>query len=429
VVEMQRKTSSCPYLFAWNGTQFEFVADFGGVGGLGYLVAPGVYAPPDPTEYLRLPRLEPVDGQYVLQALCPLEEVTYFDEAKLIAVDHPAGTEVYPNEMMAVGVPPPRFEALCFRQPIEPVRVVDHRGADVTDAVLRADRRCAGATAPDHRFIGLAEEHFIELDFGDRLSRLRRGARLVLFLYGWVEYGYSATNYAAGQAGLRAKAPSIHALRGGQWVELFREAGYPAGIQHMMTLDVTGKVLPTDRRIRVSSNMELYWDRVFLAELTGDAGVSLREVAARSADLHFRGYPREYSPDGLRPELADYSNIDSTAPWKLMAGRYTRYGDVAELLERADDCYVIMGHGEELTLSFPADAFGPVPQGRVRTFILKTDSYCKDMDLYTAYPDTVEPLPFHGMSGYPYGAGERYPDNEKTRRYQHRYNTRQVTAR
>jgi len=402
------------------------VADFGGVGGLGYFIAPGIYAPPDPTEYLSVPHLKPRDGHYVLQALTPLEEITYFDEARLIAVDHPAGTEVHPNEMMAVGVPPPDFEVFCYRRPIDPVRVVDHRGTDVTEEVLRLDRRHAGACDLDPRFTGLAADHFVELDFGDRLGGVAMDSRLVLFLYGWVEYGYSTTNFASHQAGLRVKAPSIHVWRGGKWIEIFHEVGYPAGVNHMMTLDVTGKILPGDRRVRIASNMELYWDRIFLAAPLGKGAVSLREVPAGRADLHFRGYPREYTPDGRHPNLFDYDNMDAATAWKLMAGDYTRYGDVSELLAAADDCYVIMGRGEELTLAFPVEAFGPVPAGRRRSFILKTDSFCKDMDLYTAHGDTVEPLPFHAMSGYPYGPDERYPDTEKTRDYRRRYNTRRV---
>jgi hypothetical protein len=194
----------------------------------------------------------------------------------------------------------------------------------------------------------------------------------------------------------------------------------------MMTLDVTGKILPGDRRIRISSNMELYWDRIFMAPVLEDAGLSVREVALTNADLHFLGYPREYSPDGRHPTLYDYSNIDRAIPWKIMKGNYTRYGEVTELLETADDCYVIMGRGEELTLRFPADAFGPTPEGCRRSFILKTDSFCKDMDLYSAYPDTVEPLPFHAMSTYPYGVNEKYPDDEKRREYRKRFNTRRV---
>ena len=429
VEEVQRKTSSCPYLFAWDGDRFDFVSDFGGVGGLGYFVAPGTYAPPDPTEYIRIPRLEPLDGDYVLQSVTPLEEVTYFDEAKLIAVDHPKDTEVYPNEMMPISADPPRFELFCVRDPIDPVRAQDHRGMDVTEQVLRIDRRYAGATDPDSRFIGLTAEHSVELDFGDRLAAVSPDARLILFLHGWVEYGYSSTNFAASQAGLRTRAPTIEVLRDGRWLEAFHEVGYPAGINHMMTLDVTGKIQPGDRRIRISSNMELYWDRIFLAEHSADATMSTKEVGPRSADLHFLGYPREYSPDGRHPNLCDYANVDHNVGWKLMAGDYTRFGEVGELLQAADDCFAIMGHGEEITLRFAADAFGPVPGSCRRTFILKTDSFCKDMDLYTAFPDAIGPLPFHGMSGYPYGLDESYPDNESTRRYRQQFNTRRVRGR
>jgi tetratricopeptide (TPR) repeat protein len=426
VKELQRKTSSCPYLFAWNGKRFEFVTDFGGVGGLGYWVAPGEYARPDPTEYLRVPHLQPREGQYVLQCVTPLEEVTYLDEVKLIAVDHPLGTEVYPHEMMAVQGPPPPFEIFCVRDPIEPTRVTNHLGEDVTEELRRVDRRYAGATSPDHRFHGVAEPHWVELDFGDQLQSWQTDRRLILFLHGWVEYGYSSTNFAAYQAGIRLRAPSVHVLRDGSWVELFREVGYPAGINHWMTLDVTGKLLPTDRRIRIESNMELFWDRVFLGEHLGDSTTATSERQADEADLHFLGYPREYSPDGRQPNLCDYDNLEPGITWKLMKGRYTRFGDVSLLLHRTDNQFVVMGHGEEVTLRFAAAGFGPVPAGHRRSFVLKTNSYCKDMDLYTAHPDTVAPLPFHGMSGYPYGAEESYPQTQQLQEYQRRFNTRQV---
>lgn len=429
VEQVPRKASSCPYLFAWNGEQFEFVADFGGVGGLGYLVSPGQYAPPDPTEYLPIPNLAPQDGDYVLQALTPLEEVTYFDEAKLIAIDHPEGTMVLPAEMMAIGVSPPEFEIFCFERPIEPVAAVDQHGRDVSEWIRTVDRRYAGATRPDPRFLGLADEHFVELDFGDQISNLPADGRLVLVLHGWVEYAYSSTNFAASQAGLRAEAPTIAVERDGRWVDVLPEVGYPAGVNHTMTVELSGLLRPADRRLRVSSNMELYWDRIFLARHLPDVPVKLTEVAAPSADLHFRGYPREFSPDGRHPNLCDYNNLDRTVSWKLMSGNYTRFGEVAELLEAADDCFVIMGHGEELTLRFAVDAFGPVPEGCRRSFLLKTDSYCKDMDLYTAFPDTLEPLPFHGMSSYPYGPDEQYPETEQTRNYRKRYNTRVISGR
>jgi hypothetical protein len=196
-----------------------------------------------------------------------------------------------------------------------------------------------------------------------------------------------------------------------------------------MTLEMTGKVQSGDQRFRITSNMELYWDRIFLAFHDAQATLLQHEISPRLADLHFRGYPREYSPDGHHPNLYDYGNLDRNAGWKLMAGDYTRYGDVRPLLESTDDCFVIMGHGDEITLRFRAGAPPAVPDEMRRTFILKTDSYCKDMDLYTAFPDTLAPLPFHAMSGYPYGDDQAYPDTEITREYRQRYNTRRVMGR
>ena len=424
VVEIQRKVSSCPHLFAWNGSHVEFVSDFGGMGGLGYLVAPGVYPKPDSTEYVPVPNLQPRDDQYVLHVVEPIEEIVYLDEAKLLAVDHPRGTRIYPNEMMAVNAPPSNFEIFCIEDAIHPVQALDHRGADVTDAVRTVDRVYAGPTQIDPRFVGYAQDHFIDLDFGPRLSELDADARLVLFLHGWVHYAYSSTNFAAHQAGVRLRAPSIYVQRAEQWVELFHEVGYPAGIRHMMTLDVTGKLLPTDRRVRIVTNMELYWDQIFVAPVLTQAPLKIQTIFVESAELRFLGYPREYSPDGGQPDLYDYSQVDRAVPWKTMRGAYTRYGDVTTLLHEPDDCYVIMGPGEEVTLRFAADRLEPPAPGYERSFLLKTDSYCKDMDLYTAFPETVEPLPFHGMSGYPYGPDEAYPQDEKHQEYQRAFNTR-----
>jgi len=424
--ETSRRTSSCPHLFAWNGRNFAFVSDFGGVGGLGYRTGPSSFARPDPTEYVVVPELAVRDGHYILQVVEPLEEVVYLDETRLIAVDHPAGTTVHPNEMAAVTADPPPFEVFCYGQIVRPARAIDTLGRDVTEALQATDRVYASPPERDRRFAGFARGHFVDLDFGDRLESLPASARLVLFLDGWVEYSTSTSNFAASQAGLRLKAPSVAVFREGRWVELFHEAGYPGGINHMMTLDLTGKLRTGDRKLRISTNMDLSWDRIFMAPHRADAPVRLIEVAASGADLHFLGYPREFSPDGRRPNLLDYANINTSEVWMRMPGAYTRYGDVTELVKAADDQFAILAAGDEITLRFPASAFGPVPSGCVRTFLLKSDSYCKDMDLYTGGGERVEPLPFHAMKGYPYGPEEHYPDTDSNRHYRQQYNTRVI---
>jgi hypothetical protein len=334
------------------------------------------------------------------------------------------GTTVLPNEMAAVKAPPPPFELFAFDRTIEPVRATDDQARDVTAALRQTDRVYAGVSQPDRRFMGYARPHHIDLDFGDQLASLKPGSRPILVLDGWVEYSTSTSNYAASQAGLRLRAPTLSVLRDGQWVELAPEVGYPAGINHQMTIDLKDKLLPTDRQLRIATNMDLSWDRIFLMVPSNDIEVQTHEVAPASADLHFLGYPREYSPDGRKPNLLDYSNIDRSDTWLRMPGAYTRYGDVTELVQQQDDRFVILPSGDELTLTFPAAAFPPLPQGMSRTFLLKTDSYCKDMDLYTGAGDHVEPYPYHHMPRYPYDKSDLGDKPPLDPDYLRDYNTR-----
>ena len=131
-------------------------------------------------------------------------------------------------------------------------------------------------------------------------------------------------------------------------------------------------------------------------------------------------------PEGNAPLTYDYARVSRVSPWKTMAGRYTREGDVLELLASADDMFVIARDGDEVALTFDASGLEPLPEGWTRTFLLRADGYSKEMDINSAIPDTVEPLPFHRMTGYPYGEEERYPDTPEHRRYRETYNTRVI---
>ena len=185
-------------------------------------------------------------------------------------------------------------------------------------------------------------------------------------------------------------------------------------------------ITPETPVFRMRTNLQLYHDRVMLGVDAGGARSRLHRVAPREAHLHEYGYPREYSPDGAQPLLYDYGLIDPGYPFKSMTGDYTRFGEVAPLLAEPDDQYVIFGKGEELTLRYPAAALPQLEKGMRRTFLLYTVGFCKDMDPYTAFPDTVEPLPFLKMSNYPYRADEHYPDDEEHNQYRAEWNTRRV---
>jgi hypothetical protein len=103
---------------------------------------------------------------------------------------------------------------------------------------------------------------------------------------------------------------------------------------------------------------------------------------------------------------------------------YTRYGDVRELVTSIDDHLLVMGSGDEVILQFPSTGLPSVPSGWKRDFLLLVDGWAKDADANTAYSQSVEPLPFHKMSAYPYGKDEHFPDDAAHREYLRRYQTR-----
>jgi hypothetical protein len=182
--------------------------------------------------------------------------------------------------------------------------------------------------------------------------------------------------------------------------------------------------------------MAIYWDQIFVApvrERLPAARIGAAQPEAfratpldlRDAELLPRGCMLEFSPDGRAPTLYDYDRL-SPAPTRQPAGRMTRFGDVTDLLRAGDDRFVILGPGDELSVRFNAASLPELSAGWVRSFVLQTRGYCKDCALFTAHSDTVEPLPFRGMSNYPYPASEHYPADLSHRDYLRRYNTRVV---
>ena len=400
VMELDRKPSSCPYLYAWNGERFEFVTDFLGGGEIGYLVAPGMWNDPDPVELVRIApgQLVPRGGRYEIRVTNELEEVLYLDEIGLFAVDHPADVSVFPNEGMTV--PPKEPRLFAARDPRVP-RAVDHRGRDVT-ARLAARDRVFVDELPLERIRGYAEEHALVLDLASVPS-----THTLLLMTGWTDYAFSSDNVAGHQAGLALKAPRLETERGdGGWETILEQIGVPVGRPQTVVVDLGGLALGPSRRARVVTSMRVYWDEVLAAEPV--AGLDLRPVRLelRRADLRERGFSAETSPDGREPRGYDYGTVSWVSPWKTMPGRYTRTGGVLPLLAATDDLFVISKPGDELALVFEAGSLAPLPEGRARTFLLAGDGYSKEMDINSASPDVVRPLPFHGMPSYPYREGD-----------------------
>src|SRR5689334_22408247 len=253
--------------------------------------------------------------------------------------------------------------------------------------------------------------------------------RTVLLLTGWTDYAWSSDNVAAAQAKKEMKPPSLQVRDpNGKWRTVIEDIGIPVGRPQTVTVDLTGKFLTANREVRIVTNMRIYWDQILVDTSAGNFPVRMTRLDPTVAELKWRGFSLEHSPDGRQPLTYDYKQVSFTSPWKVMTGHYTREGDVRELLLASDDMFVISRPGDELSLSFAASQLPPLPKGWTRTFLLYADGFSKEMDINSASPDQVGPLPFHGMTKYPYSWPEHYPLTEARRRYLETYNTRVVTS-
>jgi len=422
VEELNRKPSSCPFLYTWNGERFEFVTDFLGGGEMGYWERPRTYNRPDPIEFVRIrqEQLQERNGRYEIRVTNELEETLFLDRLQLIAVDHPQNISVFPNEGMTD--PPKPFRLFAVTDQRVPAAVTDGDGRDITERIAVVDRRYADGFGMQS-IRGYASPHDLTIELG------RVPPKPVLLLTGWTDYAFSSDNVAAHQAGLDLTPPRLDVRDPeGRWRPAIADIGIPVGRPQTIVVDLAPVLRAGEHTLRVTTNMRIYWDQISLASAIDGQAPRPTWLDPLAAFLRSRGFSQEIRPGGSEPPIYDYDSVATDSPWKTAPGLYTREGDVRPLLSRSDDMFVVAKPGDEIALSFDASTLGPLPSGWTRTFLLKGDGFSKEMDVNSASPDRVEPLPFHRMSAYPYRPPERYPDSVAHRRYRAHYNTRRVAA-
>ena len=420
--ELDRRGSSCPILFSWNGKEYEFIADMIGPGVVGHWIAPGERDVPDSDEYLKVPAtsVRAKNGLLSFRFLEPMEETVYLDKVKLLSIDHPAGVEVNPNERFVSNPPFPEFQVIASLDTRTPAGAWDDQGRDVLPLLAKHDRRYVTGFA-DEPFTGFAKPHWVELDLGnwDPAKPLR------LLLAGYTDYFTATSMYAADQAGIKVIAPYVE-VRDAQakWVRVVEDLGFPAGLARTMVADLTGRIPAGARRIRIVTNLKIYWDTVRIDQTPEVPDIRLNEVPLASAQLAFLGYPKEIRLQPASDTVYSYAARSMSGPYARAAGNYTRYGDVKALLANSDDIFTVFGSGEGVELEFDPAALPAVPPGWVRDYFFYADGFEKDLDFYAAYGFTVEPLPHHGLTAYPYPKGQEYPADAVHLGYQFEYNTR-----
>lgn len=426
VCERLALKGSCPYLYTWNGDQFAFYTDLLWAAPLGLQFAEGVLAPSRPWEYLLVSgdTLKENQGSYDIRVTEELWEAAYFDQIELLAIDHPAEVEVFSNEKVG----PPDIAAMqvhTVKHRRHPVTARDQRGRDVRELLQEIDDRYVKAFDVEYRQ-GLTEPHALELDLG----KLDHPQRITLFLTGWIYPTDTSLNVALSQdPGLDGPRPPSLSVPDaqGNWQIVRPFMGFPGGKTKTIAIDLSDAFLTEDYRVRIETTHEIYWDAAFFTVDETPAEVRVTPLKLAAADLHYRGFSEAIPPREHAPERYAYQYVSTSPKWPPMLGKFTRYGEVRELLTTTDDRLVVLGSGDEISLKFEVPD-EPLPAGWRRDFFLHNVGWDKDADLHTVYGQTVEPLPYQAMPGYPYREETGPTETPVYRDYLRQYQTRDAQS-
>jgi hypothetical protein len=432
LVESQTLKGSCPFLYAWDGKQYAFVKDIlwrSALGmPLGIMGATTKYGFADASDdYLKISgdQIKPQNGKYTLQVTSELWETIYFDKLELIAVDHPDSVDVYVPEQFT----PPPFpgdKLYAVHHKITPVSARDEQGKDVL-SFIRAEDDVYLSDFKPAKYQGIVETKELILDPGkDILSD-----NLMLFMNGWIFPTDASINVALSQnSQIQVQSPVIQVLnKQGKWVTVIDNLGFPMGKDKTVIADLSGKFLCADHRVKIATNMEIYWDNIFFAPVLPKSPVIHSKMQPVLADLHYRGFSESYRKGGrYGPHWFDYQKVSQDTKWRDLTGNYTRYGDVLPLLTGSDNQYIISNAGDETTVVFETGSLPALKKGWKRDFLIHCVGWVKDGDLNTATGNTVLPLPFHNMGCYPPEKADQYPSDPALVEYNRKYNTRVVST-
>jgi Flp pilus assembly protein TadD len=428
VLAEQRLKASCPWLFTYNGKEMEFIKDavpWGSAIGLRInTLGSAKIAATSEWYKIRRDQLVPRDGYYDIRVTAELWEVYYYDYIGLMSVEHPEGTEIFVDERFVVPPLTVGFTTVKTPQPIK--QAIDDNGDDVTAIVGTRDANALD-TFGRGQYQGLTRDHYLEIVLPDDAPA---SGPLYLIAHGSIHDTESSLNVAITQGTRwRAQPMSLEVPDGkGGWTAARSNLGFPAGRKKTVLFDLKDIWRPnTPRRVRIRTNLEIYWDHIEWAQGLPNDQVKTVTLAPATVDLHYRGYSVVSKPDAGAPEIPDYNQLFSTKQaWRDLEGYYTRFGEVSELLKQIDDRYVIVASGDEMSFHFPAPP--PPAAGWVRDFILMGDGWIKDGDYNSTFSRTVLPLPHHGQQEYETPPGKleeefvyrRFPQDWQT------YHTRYV---
>ena len=417
--------ASCPSLYVWNGTGYSYITDVsnsGWLGYIGYINADGsiVFKGGNPYDYVKIERdlIGSKNECYEFVLTQQWDELFYLDQAYLLAVDHPAGTDAYMSMSSYLSKGPTgRIYTVNSSNILTPASATNQYGEDVLEQLRTLDGIFTpGINGYDSVWNNITLNQ-LTLDLGD----LTDASEIKLVITGMVDWGLPEPYYAwiesfqaAAAQGLIqdgtevTPAPFLEVrAANGSWIRIEKDIPIPADYRsRSYSVELTG-LFPEDTvdyQIRFNNFFNVTFDYIGI-DISPQAQIDVQRLDPDSADLN------------------QLWETNSTS-----RGAFTRYGDVTELLLAADDMFVIGRQGDQVNILFDADALEPVPEGMVRDYFFIVACWFKDPPGAWGYgfEFTVDEMPFLAMSGYPYPSTESYPFDKAHLDYLAKYNTRVI---
>ncbi len=421
--------SSCPSVYYWNGTSYVYVADIsndGWLGYTGYMTENGsiVFLGGNPWDHAKLDKeqIQPTEigneSYYSVKLTQRWNELFYLDNAYMVVVDHPSDSDVYAPLMNYMN---PAFNDQIYtvskNNVKTPISAINEKGTNVLSYISELD----GVFTPGNNVLNSPAwnepiSNQLTLDLGD----LSNASQIKLIINGMVDWGLAEDYYnwiaKFDKAAAQGLVPNGTQITPPPYVEVKNSAG---------------------QWVRVSENIQMpipadYVARTFVVDLTGIFPADISDYQIRLNN--FWNVTFDYIGIDTSPQKpVTIQKIDPSASLSQVfsspskaSGNFTRYGNVTELLLAADDMFVIGRQGDEVSLLFPADGLLPPAAGMERDYFIFVACWFKDPPNNWGYgfDFTVEPLPFQGMSGFPYSSAESYPYDEEHLMYLREWNTR-----
>jgi hypothetical protein len=379
--------NSSPLVFTWNGHQYTYVADVGD-------------QLPKETNGLDLAQIDntdlvPKDGKYSVKIAQEYNEIVYYDELSLMTFDHAPGYTVVEPLDRTAGIDQLRTVS---QNPTNQLQAcTDMYGHDCVNDLKSYDGSWA--------YEDPSYDNCWVMDFGDlsaakdtNVQLLMRGAR-----------DYSKTPVS------KMRSVNVKDIDG-NWVEVYNKNGVGSdGTPRLRSLDLTGKFLSNDYHIKVC--LDTWQMNYFAIDTTPTVPFTTHTYHADAADLGYHGFT---AIDRTHYPLHDYNQTTDQPKAMLQTqyGNFTKYGNVAPLLESTNDQFVVMRYGDQLDVQFPYDA---PAAGTERSFMLYNDAFYKHANLGTI-GRTTSPMPYHGMGAF--DANTQYPLTTDNQAYLATWNTR-----